>query len=129
MVRRRQSRDRTNRHRCIANRHGVAALPADYIETMSYRLRSKTLLIQGVFLLGISILALFQVGCKTPAPPLPPPAQVVAPAPVPEVRIDDIPADAPPAVRGHLIKLREMRDLGQITDGDYQSRKALLLGR
>ena len=74
-------------------------------------------------------LVFVQLGCKSPPPPPPPPPQVVAPAPVPEVRIDDIPADAPPAVRGHLIKLREMRDLGQITDGDYQSRKALLLGR
>jgi len=50
--------------------------------------------------------------------------------PVPaEVQMDDIPADASPAIRGHLIKLREMRDLGQITDGEYQSRKASLLGR
>jgi hypothetical protein len=50
---------------------------------------------------------------------------VAAPA---EVRVDDIPADAPAAVRGHLIKLREMRDRGQISEGDYQSRKASLLG-
>lgn len=86
-------------------------------------------LVPAVSAFGVVTFAFCQVGCKTPPPPPPPPPQVVAPAPVPEVRIDDIPADAPPAVRGHLIKLREMRDLGQITDGDYQSRKALLLGR
>ena len=69
---------------------------------------------------------------STPPPPIIP--EVVAPVPMAapaaaEVRVDDIPADAPAAIRGHLIKLREMRDLGQISEGDYQSRKASLLGR
>ena len=67
------------------------------------------------------------VGCKTPPPPpvQPPPS---AP-PAAEVRVDDIPADASPAIRAHLTKLREMRDLGQISNAEYQSRKAGLLGR
>ena len=41
--------------------------------------------------------------------------------------VDDIPADAPTAIRAHLIMLREMRDRGRISPGDYESRKALLL--
>ena len=64
--------------------------------------------------------------CRT----LPPPStnQDVRPAPeAPRVWVDDIPADAPPTVRAHLIKLREMRDFGQITDAEYQSRKAALV--
>ena len=65
--------------------------------------------------------------CRTPPPSAP---QAISPAPAPttpEVLQDDIPADASPAVRAHLIKLREMRDVGQISDGEYQSRKAALL--
>lgn len=65
-------------------------------------------------------------GCKTPPPPVQPPP---AAPPAAEVRVDDIPADASPAIRTHLTKLREMRDLGQISDAEYQSRKAGLLGR
>jgi len=80
--------------------------------------------------LAPAVCAVFLCACRsTPPPPVIP--QVAAPAPVAapaEVRVDDIPADAPAAVRGHLIKLREMRDRGQISEGDYQSRKASLLG-
>jgi len=77
----------------------------------------------------VMLTAVFWGGC--PSPPPPPPVPVVSsPAPVPAVApIDDIPADVSPAVRSHLIKLREMRDLGQISDGDYQSRKAAFLNR
>lgn len=67
------------------------------------------------------------LGCSTP----PPPSQPQSPPPVqpsaPEVVIDDIPSDVPPQIRAHLIKLREMRDRGQISLGDYESRKVLLL--
>ena len=69
--------------------------------------------------------------CRT-TPPLPSAPQAFSPAPAlttPEVRQDDIPPDAPPAVRAHLIKLREMRDLGLISDGEYHSRKAILLAK
>ncbi len=83
------------------------------------------------FCLVSAICGVCLCSCRsTPPPPVIP--QVAAPAPVAapaEVRVDDIPADAPAAVRGHLIKLREMRDLGQISEGDYESRKASLLGR
>ncbi len=68
--------------------------------------------------------------CRATAPP-PSAPQAVLPAlapTIPEVRQDDIPPGASPAVRAHLIKLREMRDLGHISDGEYQSRKAGLLG-
>jgi hypothetical protein len=81
------------------------------------------------------LVAFLWVGChSTPPPPAHAPPIVVEPgpaaAPVPvEVRVDDIPADAPPAIRAHLIKLREMRDLGQMTEGEYQSRKAALWGK
>jgi hypothetical protein len=81
---------------------------------------------------SVTLAGLLWVGChSTPPPPsapspLAPQAAAPAPAPV-EVRTDDIPADALPAIRAHLVKLREMRDLGQITDADYQSRKASLL--
>jgi len=40
---------------------------------------------------------------------------------------DDIPTNLPADVRAHIIKLREMRDQGRISKGDYESRKALLL--
>jgi hypothetical protein len=73
-------------------------------------------------------LLLLLVGCATePTPPPPPPPEPPPPAPV--VRVDDIPADAAPSVRAHLIRLRELRDQGKITEGDYQSRRALLLQR
>lgn|GEM_PF-3238359 len=69
-----------------------------------------------------------QFGCKSKPVPL---TQEVIPQPVaipdPLVFVDDIPADAPAAIRAHLIKLREMRDQGRISPGDYESRKALLL--
>ncbi len=85
------------------------------------------------FCLVPAVCALFLCACRsTPPPPVVPQAFAPPPmaTPVPaEVQMDDIPADASPAIRGHLIKLREMRDLGQITDGEYQSRKASLLGR
>ena len=75
----------------------------------------------------VASLAVIASGCRSKAPPpTPSPPPAIQP-PASEPRIDDIPADAPPAIRGHLIKLREMRDLGQITDGDYESRKASLL--
>lgn len=68
--------------------------------------------------------------CRTNPPPASP--QAVPPTPpatTSAVVVDDIPPDALPATRAHLIKLREMRDLGQLTNGEYQSRKAALLGR
>jgi hypothetical protein len=37
--------------------------------------------------------------------------------------------DASPAVRAHLIKLKEMLQAGQITQADYDSRRTLLLSR
>ena len=76
-------------------------------------------LVLGGVLLGLVL----GVGCKTPPPP--PPAPIpIATSPL---AVDDIPSDAQPAIRGHLIKLREMRDQGRISPGDYESRKALLL--
>lgn len=70
---------------------------------------------------------IFALGCRSAPPPAPAPVvSSLAPAPV-AAPMDDIPANASPAVRAHLIKLREMRDLGQITDGEYQSRKAALI--
>ena len=68
-------------------------------------------------------------GCATEPVPPPPPPPEPPPAPAPVVRVDDIPPDAAPAVRAHLIRLRELRDQGKITEGDYQSRRALLLQR
>lgn len=71
---------------------------------------------------------LLVAGCKSQPPPVvvlpstPPPA-----APPVDVRVDDIPPNATPVVRAHLIRIREMRDLGQISEGQYQSRRALLL--
>ncbi len=85
-----------------------------------------------LFQLGIStafvaLSALTLTGCHSAPPPAPAPVvSSLAPAPV-AAPMDDIPASASPAVRAHLIKLREMRDLGQITDGEYQSRKAALI--
>ena len=78
-------------------------------------------------LLCLALLA----ACKSSPPVVP----VMAPASPPplssavEVRVDDIPADAPSSIRAHLIKLREMRDVGEISESQYQSRKAGLLGR
>ena len=43
--------------------------------------------------------------------------------------LDDIPADASPAIRAHLIKLKEILQAGQISQEDYDSRRTLLLGR
>jgi hypothetical protein len=75
------------------------------------------------------ILTILGLGCHSTPPPAPVPV-VSSPAPAPVLApIDDIPADAPANIRDHLIKLREMRDLGQITDGEYQSRKAAFLNR
>lgn len=75
---------------------------------------------------------LLLIGCATEPPPALPVEQPVPPPPpaaVPLVRVDDIPAGASASVRAHLIRLRELRDQGKITEGDYQSRRALLLGR
>ncbi len=69
--------------------------------------------------------AILGTGCKSPPPPPPPPLPIpMEPTPL---LVDDIPADAPTAIRAHLIMLREMRDRGRISPGDYESRKALLL--
>jgi len=80
---------------------------------------------------GVSVFILTSLligGCRSTPPPAPPPQPApVAEVPAPLAIVDDIPADASPAVRAHLIKLREMRDLGQISDGEYQSRKAALV--
>jgi hypothetical protein len=58
------------------------------------------------------------------------PAQPAASLPVPVTGdFDDIPMDASPAVRAHLIKLKEMLQAGQITQPDYDSRRTLLLSR
>ena len=69
------------------------------------------------------------VGCQAPAKPVPVPSPLpepaqVQPAPLP----DDIPANVSPAVRDHLLKLRELRDTGRLSERDYQSRRALLIG-
>ena len=78
--------------------------------------------------LSVAWLVLLSACRATPPPLSAPQADLPVPAPtISEVRQDDIPPGAPPAVRAHLIKLREMRDLGQISDGEYQSRKAGLL--
>jgi hypothetical protein len=71
-------------------------------------------------------------GCKsTPSaayPEIATPAPVVTePVPPATAATDDMPASASPLVRAHLIKLREMRDLGQISEAQYQSRRAMLL--
>jgi hypothetical protein len=42
---------------------------------------------------------------------------------------DDILADASPAIRAHLIKLKEILQAGQISQDDYDGRRSLLLGR
>jgi len=89
----------------------------------------KVLALRTSFFAVISVVlaSLFWSGCHSAPPPAPAPvASSPAPAPV-LAPMDDIPASASPAVRAHLIKLREMRDLGQITDGEYQSRKAALI--
>jgi predicted component of type VI protein secretion system len=72
---------------------------------------------------------LMLAGCATEPAPLPPRPPDPPPAPASVVRVDDIPSDAAPSVRAHLIRLRELRDQGKITEGDYQSRRALLLER
>lgn len=77
--------------------------------------------------ISVALASLFWSGCHSTPPPAPAP-MVSSPAPAPVLApVDDIPADAPANIRAHLIKLREMRDLGQITDGEYQSRKAALI--
>lgn len=75
--------------------------------------------------LGVLSGAILGTGCKTQRPHPPPNPPI--PMEPPPVLVDDIPADAPAAIRAHLIKLREMRDQGRISPGDYESRKALLL--
>lgn len=78
--------------------------------------------------MGLSLLlVMLGSGCQS-SPPLSPAVSDPAPAPI-AAPADDIPGDAAPAVRAHLIKLREMRDLGQISNGDFQSRKAAFLSR
>jgi hypothetical protein len=80
-----------------------------------------------VSLLVLPVLLLCGCATEPTPPPAPPPEPLPAPAKV--VRVDDIPSDAAPSVRAHLIRLRELRDQGKITEGDYQSRRALLLER
>lgn len=68
--------------------------------------------------------------CKTsPAPP--PPAEVNTPPQLPQAPppqpADDIPANAPLSIRAHLVKLRELRNQGKMSPGEYESRKAILL--
>ena len=75
----------------------------------------------------VIVALLFLAGCKSTPPPVPPPPPPPPPPPQVEVQVDDIPLNATPAVRAHLIRIREMRDLGQISEGQYQSRRALLL--
>ena len=75
-----------------------------------------------------TIVILVVSGCHSTPPPPPTVVSAPAPAPVPAAT-DDIPENLPPAIRAHLIKLREMRDMGQLTEGDYLSRKAAFLSR
>jgi hypothetical protein len=80
----------------------------------------------GLFML----LAFLLPGCRTPkGAPAPLPAeepQATAPAALPP---DDIPPDVSPAIRAHLLKLQGMSQDGQISQADYDSRRALLLRR
>ena len=89
--------------------------------------------------LSLLFVAVALAGCAT-EPSGPPTVIAVEPAPTPAaiettpvetapVAVDDIPSNAPAGVRAHLIKLRELRDQGKISEGDYQSRRALLLNR
>ena len=83
--------------------------------------------------LSLLFVAVALTGCATE--PLAPPTVVAEPTPPPAVIetapvvVDDIPPNAPAGVRAHLIKLRELRDQGKLSEGDYQSRRALLLNR
>ncbi|MEI7808644.1 MAG: hypothetical protein WCJ07_09200 [Verrucomicrobiota bacterium] len=90
-------------------------------------MNTKTLIFQKVILMtGLALLC----ACRSATPS----SSAVQPGmniPPPSVSLvgDDIPPEASPAIRAHLTKLREMRNLGQINDSDYQSRKAALLNR
>jgi len=85
------------------------------------------------FRLVPAVCAVLLCACRsTPPPPVVPQAAAPPPmaAPVPaEVQVDDIPVDATPAIRAHLIKLKEMLQAGQISQADYDSRRTLLLSR
>lgn len=79
---------------------------------------------------GVFVGAVVSIGCKTSPPPPPivennPPPQPIEDPPLQPV--DDIPISSPPAIRAHLIKLRELRDQGKISPSDYESRKSILL--
>jgi hypothetical protein len=67
--------------------------------------------------------ALILAGCQSPVPA----DQKTPPESTQENHTNDIPDDVPPAIRMHLLKLREMRDNGQISNDDYQTRRNLLL--
>jgi len=80
-----------------------------------------------VFALLGSLSAFMTMGCRSNRPPAlvynPPQS---APAATAE---DDIPANVSSAIRAHVVKLREMRDLGQISEGEYRSRKTALMSK
>lgn len=90
-------------------------------------MNTKNLIVQKIILMtGLALLCACRSATPTHSTAQP---SAYTPPPSEPLVVDDIPADASPAIRAHLIKLREMRDLGQISDGDYQSRKAALLSR
>lgn len=87
------------------------------------RLNRFTFIVLAGFALG---------GCSTTAkPPALQAPEFAAPPPAPSLAtpVDNIPADASPAIRAHLIKLKEMLQAGQISQADYDSRRTLLLSR
>ena len=76
-----------------------------------------------------SLLISVTTGCRS-TPSVKPPSPIYVPPPaLPAQKPDTLSADLSPAIRAHLLKLRELRDSGVITDGDYQSRKASLVNR
>ena len=76
-----------------------------------------------------SLLSLFIAGCKAP-PLVKPTLRTFVPPPVSPVPKTETPSvDLSHAVRAHVLKLRELRDSGLITEAEYQSRKESLAGR
>ena len=68
-------------------------------------------------------------GCRSTPPVKPTPPDYVPPPALPVSKVETVSPDLSPAVSAHLLKLRELRDSGLITEGDYQSRKASLANK
>ena len=76
-----------------------------------------------------SLWSLVITGCSSTPPVKQTPPVYVPPPALPVPKPENLSADLSPAVRAHMLKLRELRDSGVITDGDYQSRKASLANK